>query len=55
MLYYALCVQADLSYDSEAQSTRLQELLNTCLEVETGLEVRPHHLFCSGNWGLVKL
>lgn len=32
-------LQADLPYDSEAQSTRLQEILNTCLEVETGLEV----------------
>ena len=30
--------QADLAYDSVNQSSRLQEILNTCLEVESGLE-----------------
>lgn len=53
-LYYSiLCVQADLPYDSEAQSTRLQEVLNTCLEVETGLEVRRYfrfNLYCVITW-----
>lgn len=36
--------KADLPYDSEAQSTRLQEILNTCLEVETGLECSAKEL-----------
>lgn len=35
---YALHVQADLPYDSDVQSSHLQEVLNTSLEVETGLE-----------------
>ena len=35
-------IQADLPYDSDTQSSRLQEVLNTCLEVETGLEASAH-------------
>ena len=41
MYVCVLHVQADLPYDSDAQSSHLQEVLNTCLEVETGLEASP--------------
>ena len=34
-------LQADLPYDSDTQSSHLQEILNTNLEVETGLEASP--------------
>lgn len=30
--------KADLPFDTESQSQRLQEILNTCMEVETGIE-----------------
>lgn len=45
-LIICVYVQADLQYDSEAQSSHLQEVLNTCLEVETGLEASKTLLYC---------
>ena len=42
-LFVCACVQADLEYNEELQSTRLHEILNTSVEVETGLEVQGHH------------
>ncbi len=54
-MYVCVCVcvcvymQADLPYDSDTQSSRLQEVLNTCLEVETGLEVSHVTIACAGH------
>lgn len=46
-------IQADLPYDSDTQSSRLQEVLNTCLEVETGLEASAHECLLLTWWFLL--
>ncbi len=38
-------MQADLPYDYDLQSNALHEILNTHLQVETGLEVKGRQLY----------